>query len=164
MLRAKLEDERLLRYVENASSAAERGAKLTKQLLAFARKTRLEARPTDLNALIHEFGDMLESTVGSQVDLHFNLRRRLPLTLVDPMHLEMALLNVVINARDAMPKGGSITVSTSVVHQKGSAAIHHLPPGDYVALSITDEGEGMPPHVLERATEPFFTTKETGKG
>jgi CheY-like chemotaxis protein len=87
-----------------------------------------------------------------------------PAALVDPVHLEMAVLNVLINARDAMPKGGTVTIGTSKVHLNGNAAAHHLPPGEYVALTIKDEGEGMPPHVLERATEPFFTTKTQGKG
>jgi CheY-like chemotaxis protein len=167
MMRHKLGDERLLRYLDNAASAAERGAKLTRQLLAFARKTRLETRPTDLNDLVNEFGDMLESTAGSRIDLQFNLRRRLPTTMVDPVHLEMALLNVLINARDAMPDGGTVVISTATLKLDGREAdrvADGLPAGEYVALSVADEGSGMPDHVLERATEPFFTTKETGKG
>ena len=164
ILRGKLGDDGLRRYADAAVQAAERGAKLTRQLLAFARKTRLEPRTVDLSALVNEFGDMLDSAVGGQVSLQFNLRRRLPQTLIDPTHLEMALLNVVINARDAMPHGGTVTVATSSLHLNGNAAAHNLPPGEYVCLSVTDEGEGMPAHVLERATEPFFTTKATGKG
>jgi PAS domain S-box-containing protein len=161
---SRTDDEPLRRPLENASRAAERGAKLTKQLLAFARKTRLEAKPTNLNTLITEFGDMLENSVGPQLEIQLNLRSRVPAALVDPVHLEMAVLNVLINARDAMPKGGCVTIGTSKVHLNGNAPAHHLPPGDYVALTISDEGEGMPPHVLERATEPFFTTKTQGKG
>ncbi|AWM86982.1 histidine kinase famiy protein [Microvirga sp. 17 mud 1-3] len=161
---SRTDDESLRRPLENASRAAERGSKLTKQLLAFARKTRLEAKPTNLNNLILEFGEMLENSVGPQIEVQLNLRSRVPPALVDPVHLEMAVLNVLINARDAMPKGGCVTISTSKVHLNGNAPAHHLPPGDYVALSITDEGDGMPPHVLERATEPFFTTKGQGKG
>ncbi|MFL5129161.1 MAG: ATP-binding protein [Microvirga sp.] len=152
------------RPLENASRAAERGSKLTKQLLAFARKTRLEAKPTNLNNLIVEFGEMLENSVVPQIEVQLNLRPRVPSALVDPVHLEMAVLNVLINARDAMPKGGCVTIGTSKVHLNGNAPAHHLPPGDYVALTISDEGEGMQPHVLERATEPFFTTKSKGKG
>ncbi len=160
LLQARLADDRLLRYVDNATAAAERGAKLTRQLLAFARKTRLDPRATDINILVNDFNEMLESTAGSRIDLQVNLRRKLPKIHVDPVHLEMALLNVMINARDAMPKGGVVTVATSAVQLEGNG----LPGGRYVALSITDQGEGMASHVLERATEPFFTTKPTGKG
>lgn len=161
---SRTQDESLRRPLENASRAAERGSKLTKQLLAFARKTRLEPKPTNLNNLIVEFGEMLENSVGPQVEIELNLRARVPPALVDPVHLEMAVLNVLINARDAMPKGGCVTIGTSKVYLNGNAPAHHLPPGEYVVLSISDEGEGMPPHVLERATEPFFTTKSQGKG
>lgn len=165
LLRGKLTDDRLLRYVDRAAGAADRGAKLNKQLLAFARKTRLEPKAVDLNDLIHEFGEMLESSVGSRVELHFALKRRLPLTMLDPVHLEMALLNIVINARDATLDGGSISISTSVAEISADRALaHNIEPGPYVCLAVTDDGKGMPPHVLERATEPFYTTKETGKG
>ena len=164
LLKAKLTDEGLRRYADNAALAADRGAKLTKQLLAFARKTMLDPKPTSLNDLVVEFGDMLESTVGGLVELQFNLKRRVPPCLVDRVHLEMALLNVLINARDAMPRGGTVTIGTSSMRLDGDAGQHSLPPGEYAVLSVTDEGEGMPAHVLERATEPFFTTKPQGKG
>jgi PAS domain S-box-containing protein len=157
--------DRQRRSVETALRSLERGSRLTRQLLAFARKTRLEPKPTNLNALFIEFGDMLESTLGNGVELVLNLRQRLPACLVDPTHLEMALLNVLINARDAMgARGGVVTASTELVRVNGDAEGHQLPPGEYVALSIRDEGPGMLPLVLERATEPFFTTKEVGKG
>src|SRR3712207_4676581 len=139
---SRTDDESLRRPLENASRAAERGSKLTKQLLAFARKTRLEAKPTNLNNLIVEFGEMLENSVGPQVEIELNLRPRVPPALVDPVHLEMAVLNVLINARDAMPKGGCVTIGTSKVHLNGNAPAHHLPPGEYVVLSISDQGEG----------------------
>ena len=164
LLKAKLTDEGLRRYADNAALAADRGAKLTKQLLAFARKTMLDPKPTSLNDLVVEFGDMLESTAGGLVELQFNLKRRVPPCLVDRVHLEMALLNVLINARDAMPRGGTVTIGTSSMRLDGDAGQHSLPPGEYAVLSVTDEGEGMPAHVLERATEPFFTTKPQGKG
>jgi PAS domain S-box-containing protein len=165
LLKGRLTDEGLRRYADNAALAADRGAKLTKQLLAFARKTMLDPKPTNLNDLVVEFGDMLESTAGGQVDLQFNLKRRVPPCLVDRVHLEMALLNVLINARDAMPKGGAVTLGTSSMRLvDGDARQHSLPPGEYAVLSVSDEGEGMPAHVLERATEPFFTTKPQGTG
>jgi PAS domain S-box-containing protein len=153
-------DDRQRRKLENIGRATDRGAKLTKQLLAFARKTRLEPRPTDLNALIGEFGEILDNTVGPRIDLVTTLKRRLPRTVVDPTHLEMALLNVLINARDAMPGGGTVTVGTSTTRLEGEG----LNAGAYVVLSVQDEGVGMPPHVVERATEPFFTTKGAEKG
>ncbi|WP_027135912.1 histidine kinase famiy protein [Geminicoccus roseus] len=157
-------DDRQRRQLENAGRAAERGARLTRQLLAFARKTRLEPRRTDLNTLINDFGEMLDNTVGARIDLILSLKRRLPQVQLDPVHFEMALLNVLINARDAMPRGGTVTVSTSTLHLNGDAAARHLPPGDYVILTVEDQGQGMPVHVLERATEPFFTTKGAEKG
>ncbi|MGF7211356.1 PAS domain S-box-containing protein [Skermanella aerolata] len=166
LLEPQVRDEKSRRLVETASLAAERGSRLTRQLLAFARKTRLEPKAINLNSLIIEFGDMLNSTVGGSVDLRFNLKPRTPLCFIDPVHLEMALLNVVINARDAMPKGGTVTITTEPLQIGGDAdaPAHHLPPGDYASLSVTDQGNGMPAHVAARATEPFFTTKEVGKG
>jgi CheY-like chemotaxis protein len=114
----------------------------------------------DLNRLLDEFGEMLETTAGRVVDLRISAQRRLPPVSVDPVHLEMALLNVLINARDAMPGGGEVTVATGSTELEPNG----LPGGRYVTLSVTDTGEGMPPHVLERATEPFFTTKKAGMG
>jgi PAS domain S-box-containing protein len=157
-------DDRSLRYIDAARSAAERGAKLTRQLLAFARKTRLEPTPVNLSELISNFGELIESTLGAQIDVQLNLRRRLPAVLVDADHFEMALLNIIINARDAMPDGGVLTITTRNFHLNGDAEARQLPSGDYVAVEVLDEGEGMPRHVLERATEPFFTTKGVGKG
>ncbi|MBV9079088.1 MAG: PAS domain-containing protein [Methylobacteriaceae bacterium] len=156
--------ERQTRALDKAMRSTDRGSRLTKQLLAFARKTRLEPKPTNLNTVFVELGDMLESTLGQHVALKLDLKPRLPTTLVDPVHLEMALLNVLINARDAMPTGGTVTASTSALQLGPSVDNPQLNPGEYVAISIRDEGEGMPAHVLERAVEPFFTTKEVGKG
>ena len=163
LLAGRVDDERSRRYVVNARSAAERGAKLTRQLLAFARKTRLEPRPVDLTALVNDFVEVMESSVNKQVELHLSLRRGLPAVVLDPDQFEMALLNIVNNARDAMPKGGVVTISIKPV-QLPRGGSGDLAPGDYVALDVLDQGEGMPPEIVERATEPFFTTKEVGKG
>jgi len=156
--------ERQLRLLDNAARATDRGAKLTRQLLAFARKTRLEPRNVDLNDLLHEFGDLLDNTVGAQIRLVMALERRLPAISIDPTHLEMAVLNVLINARDAMPSGGTVTIATERLTLNGNAEARQLPPGDYVVLAIRDQGTGMSTDVRQRATEPFFTTKGSERG
>jgi PAS domain S-box-containing protein len=162
---SKRHDDRTFdRYMTAATKAAERGAKLTQQLLAFARRGRLEPKGTDLSELVYSVAELLETSVGTKATLHLNLQRRLSRVKVDPTHLEMALLNIVVNARDASPNGGSITVSTREIHLNGDAAARQLEPGDYVVLCIADEGTGMPAHVAARATEPFFTTKSRGEG
>jgi PAS domain S-box-containing protein len=157
-------DEPARRALATAHRASERGVRLTRQLLAFARKTRLDPRPIDLSAIVQEFGDLLDSAVGGGAELRLDLRRRMPTCLVDPIYLEMALLNVVNNAKDAMPEGGTVTVATSVVRLGTEAEALSLAPGDYACLDVRDDGTGMPSHVAERATEPFFTTKEAGRG
>lgn len=165
LVAATQDPARIRRYVAAAQTAAERGAKLTRQLLAFARKTRLEPRPLDLAGLVNEFCPLIESAMNGQVDLHLSLRRGLAYTVIDPDQLEMALLNIVNNARDAMPGGGLVTISTVPIKLTGAGeGANDLPAGDYVALQVEDTGEGMTPEVLERATEPFFTTKGVGKG
>ena len=161
---ARSDDDRVLRYLESARQSAERGAKLTGQLLAFARKTRLDPRPVDVSACLNSFADVMESALGKHVELHFSLRRSLPRALLDPQQFEMAVLNIALNARDAMPKGGVIEISTARVRLNGDAAARGLSPGDYVIVQVRDEGEGMTPEVIERAVEPFFTTKGVGKG
>jgi PAS domain S-box-containing protein len=150
--------------LERAQRAAMRAGKLTQQLLTFARKQRLEPRPVDINDLVVEFSEMLVRTLGDRVDLRLDLRPGLPVCRLDPTHLEMALLNVLINARDALPDGGEVTVETSIVHGADRLKVHGLAPGAYVALCVIDKGVGMAPEVLRRATEPFFTTKGPGTG
>jgi len=166
-LKAKrFDDGSFARFHDAATAASERGAKLTRQLLAFARRTRLEPKGVDLTRLVNSFSELLDTSVGEKADLHLSLQRRLPQVRVDPNHLEMALLNIVVNARDASPEGGMITVTTRAIHLNGDAAARQLEPGDYVMLSVSDEGVGMPPHIQARAIEPFFTTKgpEHGTG
>jgi PAS domain S-box-containing protein len=161
---SQVEDDRHQRLLNNAARAADRGSKLTRQLLAFARKTRLEPKTVDMNQLIHNFGDLLDNTVGAQIRLVTALERRLPAVQIDATHMEMAILNVLLNARDAMPKGGTVTIETRLQKLNGDAPMHQLPEGDYVVLTIRDEGTGMPDNVRRRATEPFFTTKGAERG
>ncbi len=162
MARGHVTAERPLRQIGNAARAADRGAKLTKQLLAFARKTRLEPTSLGLNALVLAFAEVIETTLGAGIVLRLELTPGLPPTMLDRTHLEMALLNVLINARDAMPEGGPVTIVTEAVEI--GAGEQGLKPGSYVRLRVRDEGEGMPTHVAERATEPFFSTKGPNKG
>jgi CheY-like chemotaxis protein len=150
--------------VRRAQRAAMKAGKLTQQLLTFARKQRLEPRRLNLNTVVVEFSDMLVRTLGDRINLRLDLRPGLPACTLDPTHLEMALLNVLVNARDAMPNGGDVIVATTVVTDDDARNKHQLPPGRYVAICTKDAGEGMPPEVLRRATEPFFTTKGPGTG
>lgn len=164
LMAAKREDQRAFkRYHEAALTAAQRGTKLTAQLLSFARRSRLEPRRTEISSLVSSIAELLESTVGSRTDLQLNLRRRLPDIEIDPVHFETALINVVTNARDAIEAGGTITIATSLrpVVADEIAGLDH---GTYVLLEIVDNGQGMPQEVLDRAVEPFFTTKPKGAG
>jgi PAS domain S-box-containing protein len=147
-----------------AQRSAEKGAKLTQQLLAFARKQRLEPKRLSLNTLVVEFSEMLVRTLGEKVDLRLDLKPGLPPCTLDPTHMEMALLNVLINARDAMPTGGKVTIGTTTIYDRDRTDLHHLPAGAYVVICVIDEGIGMSPDVLRRAIEPFFTTKGPGTG
>jgi CheY-like chemotaxis protein len=126
----------------------------------------LLAQPTDLNKLVLGMLDLLRRTLGATIQIHTVLANDLQYTLVDPVQLENALLNLVINARDAMPKGGKLTLETGnrLIDEEYAATQAEMQPGPYVMLAVSDTGAGMTPKVLERAFEPFFTTKETGKG
>jgi PAS domain S-box-containing protein len=150
--------------LERAQRAAMRAGKLTQQLLTFARKQRLEPRAVNINNLVVDFSEMLVRTLGGKIELRLDLRPGLPVCMLDPTHLEMALLNVLINARDAMPDGGEVTVATAIVRGEDRLKVHGLPHGTYIALCVIDHGQGMAPDVLRRATEPFFTTKGPGTG
>jgi CheY-like chemotaxis protein len=141
-----------------------RAGKLTQQLLTFARKQRLEPRLININNLVFDFSEMLARTLGGKIELRLDLRPGLPTCMLDATHLEMALLNVLINARDAMPDGGEVTVATAIVRGEDRLKAHGLPHGTYVSLCVIDKGTGMTPDVLRRATEPFFTTKGPGTG
>jgi PAS domain S-box-containing protein len=157
----RAEDEKLKRYANNALSAAERGARLTGQLLAFSRVQRLEVRPTPVAPLMINMRPLLRNVLGPGIEKRFELGDEELPVMADPTQLEVAVLNLAINARDAMPDGGVLTFSTQTVSVKGDP---DLDDGEYVELSIADTGAGMSEEVAARAFEPFFTTKEVGKG
>jgi CheY-like chemotaxis protein len=140
---------------------AQRGAALTQRLLAFARRQDLNIQPRSLVDLIDGMADLLERSIGPQIELRIELPATLPPALVDANQIELALLNLVINARDAMPDGGVLSIS---VDQAEAAAGSELPTGSYVRLTVSDTGQGMDAKTLRKATEPFFSTKELGKG
>lgn len=145
-------------------SAAERGAKLTDQLLSFSRRQRLEPRSLDLNETVASMRDMLQSTMGGSIQIETGFQEKLWPAMVDPTQLELAILNLAINARDAMEVGGTLTVSTANVSLGEPRYPEEPPPGDYVSVCVSDTGTGMSESVRRKVFEPFFTTKETGKG
>ncbi len=160
--RVQSEDERLRKLLTRAMDAVQRGAQLTSRLLAFSRRQRLAARPTDLNRLVTDLVTLASSTLGRRVRIETELAPDLWLALADPSQVEAAILNLALNARDAMPQGGVLSLATgneSVTDPDGDAE-----PGEYVRISVSDTGMGMSNEVLARAFEPFFTTKELGKG
>jgi len=162
LLRKRLPDDpRLHRLVEGAIQGAERGASLTQRLLAFARQQDLRAVSVDLLALIEGMVDLLERSLGPRVELRLDIPRGLPPARIDANQLELAILNLAINARDAMPDGGRIYIGVAEYQAKGDAV---LVPGRYLKLSVADTGTGMSPEILKRAIEPFFSTKQVGKG
>src|SRR5690348_3758441 len=158
-------DPRLRQRLGYMKDAASRGAKLTAQLLAFSRRQRLEAKAVDLNSIVAGMRDLLQSSMGGSVQLTMKLQPALWAALVDPTQIELVILNLAINARDASPVGSELIVETANVALRDLAARPEEPaPGDYVMVAVTDHGSGMAPEVLARAFEPFFTTKEVGKG
>lgn len=154
-------DPRLHRLIDGALQGAERGASLTQRLLAFARQQDLRAVPVDLRGLINGMIDLLERSLGPRVQLRLQIPEGLPPARVDANQLELAILNLAINARDAMPDGGSIRLEVSEVQANSDPALR---PGRYLKLSVIDSGKGMSPDILKRAVEPFFSSKPLGKG
>ncbi|HET6469217.1 MAG TPA: PAS domain-containing protein, partial [Geminicoccaceae bacterium] len=151
---------------EEARSVAQAGADRTQRLLAFARRQHLEPRPVQLNELITSMVDLLKRSLGERVEIRTVLADGLWAAQADPGQLENAILNLAINARDAMPRGGVITIRTANESASKAQARAHpgRSPGDFVTVTVADTGQGMPREVRERAFEPFFTTKETGRG
>jgi signal transduction histidine kinase/CheY-like chemotaxis protein len=164
LLLRRTDDEKVLRLARNALQAAERGAKLTTQLLAFSRRQRLSPTPVDPNKVVSGMADLLGRAIGTHISIEMRLDPSLWRALADPTQLEVMILNLAINARDAMPGGGRLQIETRNVAEVPQALAAELAAGEYVALAVTDNGCGMPPEVLARAFEPFFTTKHQGKG
>ena len=158
--------ENVERYAKAAMSSAQRAAALTHRLLAFARRQPLDPKPVNANQLIASMEDLLRRTIGPLHALEIVTAGGLWTTLCDPNQLESAILNLAINARDAMPDGGKLTIETANAYLDDTyaAAQPDLRSGQYVAICITDTGTGMPPDVIERVFEPFFTTKPLGQG
>jgi len=153
------------RYLHTAQGAAKRAAALTHRLLAFSRRQTLDPKPTDMNRLISDIDELIRRTMGPAITVTVNTTAELWGVLVDPNQLENALLNLCINARDAMPDGGSLVIETGNETLDAAAAkALEVEAGFYVALSVTDTGSGMTPEVIARAFDPFFTTKPLGEG
>ena len=161
--RGRLED--LDRFINAAQGAGRRAATLTQRLLAFSRRQTLDPKPTDVNRLISGLEDMLRRTVGATVDIEFVAEAGLWTTNIDAGQLENAILNLCINARDAMPDGGQLVITTeNVLVDDATPDAHDLPPERYISICVTDTGTGMSPDVIARAFEPFYTTKPIGLG
>lgn len=157
--------EEVTRYVDAGLGAAQRAAALTHRLLAFSRRQTLSPRATNANRLVEDFIDLVRRTMGPQITVQAELDPALWLALVDPNQLENALLNLCINARDAMPDGGNLVISTlNVALADNDARSRSLAPGDYMMITVSDSGVGIAAEDVDRVFEPFFTTKPTGKG
>jgi PAS domain S-box-containing protein len=164
LLRKRLpNDPQIMRLLNNAVLGAQRGAALTQRMLAFARKQELNTKPVDVLTLVRSMTDLLERTIGSSVQIQTQFPLLLSKVKADENQLELALLNLSVNARDAMRNGGTLLISARE-QQVGAGHETRLPPGQYVCLAVTDQGDGMTEETLGRATEPFFTTKGVGKG
>lgn len=165
-LAENISDPDLKSMAELALSAAERGAELTNRLMAFARRQPLDPKPTDVNQLVAAMQGLIRSTIAERFEVKFVLAPDLGLIEIDAGELDSALLNLVVNARDAMPSGGNLVIETANTELDSDYAGRHpeVVPGEYVMLSVTDTGVGMDADTVRRAVEPFFTTKPVGKG
>ncbi len=157
-------DERGLRRLDTMAQAAQRGAQLTAQLLAFARRQHLAPQVLDLNQTIAGMKRLLGSTIAKTVQIRMTLHPELWPALVDPTQIEMVILNLALNARDAMPQGGTLTIETANAEATPPRRPEEPAAGEYVLVAVTDTGTGMAPEVRDRAFEPFFTTKGAGRG
>ena len=157
-------DSTTLRRLDMMEQAAQRGAKLTAQLLAFSRRQKLEPQLVNLNQTVESMRDLLQSTMASHARIETDLDPELWGAMIDPTQIELVILNLAINARDAMEVGGVLTVSTANATLGQPRRAEEPPPGDYVMVAVSDTGTGMPSDVLAKVFEPFFTTKAVGKG
>jgi PAS domain S-box-containing protein len=160
------EPEDISKFMDAASASAQRAAALTHRLLAFARRQSLNSRPNDINRLVASMGELLTRTLGERIELNCVVSENLWTAFTDANQLESALLNLAINARDAMPQGGRLTIETTNVQldEAYTSVYEDLEPGDYISISVSDTGIGMTPEVLAKAIDPFFTTKAVGEG
>ncbi|MBW9054965.1 hybrid sensor histidine kinase/response regulator [Rhizobium mesosinicum] len=156
------DNKKAIRLIEGALQGARRGASLTQRLLAFARRQDLQIGPVDMTGLVAGMADLLQRSVGSTVTIETVVPEELPPVSADINQIELALLNLAVNARDAMPDGGTIRIELKQARQP--VASDELAAGDYVVLSVADQGHGMDKETLQKAIEPFFSTKELGKG
>jgi PAS domain S-box-containing protein len=166
MLESRLQDPEQCEILSVAQEAAQLGAKLANRLLAFGRRQALNPKPIDLNQLVSDMSDLLRRSLGETIHVEARLASGVTATLADPGQVENVLLNLAINARDAMPDGGQLIIETAP-SRIGPADLQAFPdaePGDYVMLAVTDNGVGMAPEIRRRAFEPFFTTKSPGQG
>ena len=156
----------LAQITDMISAAAARGADLTRHLLAFGRRQPLQPRNTDVNALVIDAARLLRPTLGEQIEIELMLAHDSAPALIDPSQLTTAILNLALNARDAMPDGGKLTLETRnvVLDENYPSMTSELKPGNYVMIAVSDTGEGIPGSLLDKVFEPFFTTKEVGKG
>ncbi|WP_119301225.1 response regulator [Dongia deserti] len=155
-------DPKAKHFLTAARESAERGAALTKRLLAFARRQELKPEAVDVRRLTEGMAEMLQRSIGPTIQIEMDFDQGLALISVDPNQLELAILNLALNARDAMPDGGRLRISAQ--SETGATGLRSLEPGDYVRMTVTDTGTGMDEAILKRCSEPFFTTKEVGRG
>jgi signal transduction histidine kinase/ActR/RegA family two-component response regulator len=155
LIRQRTSDERLKRLAGHAQEAANRASRLTGQLLAFSRTQRLDLKPVNIDALVDGMQDLVRRSIGPSIAIHTDLNSHLQHALADANQLELAILNLIINARDAMSEGGTLSILTSIRPSDG---------GNFVVIAVRDTGAGIAPHLLSKVFEPFFTTKPVGKG
>jgi PAS domain S-box-containing protein len=160
------DDEKAKQHVEALIKAVDRGSSLTTRLLAFSRQQPLVPEPTDISSLITSLDDMLKRTLGETIDLRVFSTQNLWPGIIDASQLEHALVNLAINARDAMPEGGTLTIETAnaTLDETYAEQYEEVTLGDYVMVDVSDTGTGIPPEILEKVFEPFFTTKDVGEG